>query len=60
MTLDQEDKAWIERTFIRILTGATSAPEKQADEFMTVLATQGAEAAHKWQKDQMKQRRKAA
>ena len=30
------------------------------DEFMTVLTTQGAEAAHKWQKDQMKRRRKSA
>ena len=60
MTLDADDKQWIEQTFLRILTGKTPPPVPPEDEFMTVLATQGAEAAHKWQKDKMKQRRKPA
>ena len=52
----------IEQKLDRLLSlmGSVHPPARPEDEFMTVLATQGAEAAHKWQKDKMKQRRKPA
>jgi hypothetical protein len=52
----------IEQKLDRLLSlvGSAPPPASSEDEFMTVLATQGAEAAHKWQKDQMKRRRKSA
>lgn len=57
---DQLDR--IEQKLDRLLSlmGSVHPPASSEDEFMTVLSTQGAEAAHKWQKDQMKRRRKSA
>ena len=59
MTLDREDIAAICDALLPKLVAeikAANNPQSEQDAFMTVLATQGAQAAHQWQKTQMKRR----
>jgi len=60
MTLDLDDIAAICDALLPKLVAeirAAKNPQSEQDPFMTVLATQGPEAAHLWQKNQMKRRR---
>jgi hypothetical protein len=60
MTLDRDDIAAICDALLPRLVAEIKAinnPLPEQDAFMTVLATQGAHAAHQWQKNQMKRRK---
>jgi hypothetical protein len=60
MTLDCDDIAAICDALLPRLVAeirATNHPQPEQDAFMTVLATQGAQAAQQWQKNQMKRRK---
>ena len=60
MTLDREDIAAICEALLPRLVAeikAANNPLPEQDAFMTVLVTQGAQAAQQWQKAQMRKRK---
>lgn len=60
MTLDHDDITAICDALLPKIVAeirAVSNPQPEQDAFMAVLATQGAQVAHQWQKNQMKRRK---
>jgi hypothetical protein len=57
MTLDAEDKAWIQDT-LREMLGLNRRPPPPRNELLEILATQGVLAAKAFAKSKVKEKRK--